>query len=267
MKRAELLATLDIGMTIKKLREKKGLSQEQLAKDICDRTNITKLENGHSKVPSLSFVLAICERLELTIDEFLNYALLNNYKLDKKLILELLVNDDKETIKEYLNSLNPNMLSKLDLKYYNFLLAKIYLNDKRIQQGYDILKNIINDKNDDYVKVFAIHELLKYGLLKNNEKTDYIYARSFLSHLKEKNTNNQYFYFINDLLRNSIIKNDAERSRYLLELEIMFINNHDLYKFLATYYQNKIDIYRHEYSSIRDIEDKLLPLKNNKASN
>ena len=45
MKREELLATLDIGMTIKRLREKKGLSQEQLAKDICDRTNITKLEN------------------------------------------------------------------------------------------------------------------------------------------------------------------------------------------------------------------------------
>jgi transcriptional regulator with XRE-family HTH domain len=59
MKRADFLAMLDIGITVKKLREKKGLSQEELAKDICDRTNITKLENGHSKIPSLSFIFHV----------------------------------------------------------------------------------------------------------------------------------------------------------------------------------------------------------------
>ena len=94
MKREEFLATLDIGITIKKLRERKGLSQEQLAKGICDRTNITKLENGHSKVPSLSFVLSICERLEITIDEFLNYALTNNYKINKKSWKSRLLEDE-----------------------------------------------------------------------------------------------------------------------------------------------------------------------------
>ena len=83
MKRADLLATLDIGAAVKKLREMKGISQEELAKDICDRTNITKLENGYSKIPSLSFVLLICDKLELSIEEFLNFAMENSYSLNK----------------------------------------------------------------------------------------------------------------------------------------------------------------------------------------
>ena len=62
MKRAGLIASLDIGASIKKLRESRGLSQDELAKDICDRTTITKLENGSSKIPSFIFILQICDK-------------------------------------------------------------------------------------------------------------------------------------------------------------------------------------------------------------
>lgn len=265
MKRADFLATLDIGMTIKKLREMKGLSQEQLAKDICDRTNITKLENGHSKVPSLSFVLSICERLEITIDEFLNYALTNNYKLNRKLILEYLVNDDKGNLTLYLDNINPDYLSKKDYRYYNFLKAKTYLDHNHPKLAQSLLISLIKNDDKDFIYVLSTHLLLKHNLIKENHLNKELFSRSFLNALKDKNTPNEYLYFINDMLTNAIENKEASLSKYLLELEISFINSHDLYKYLSNYYHNKIQIYRDEYNSIQDIESKLLPIKNKKV--
>lgn len=263
MKREEFLATLDIGMTIKKLREKKGLSQEQLAKDICDRTNITKLENGHSKVPSLSFVLSICERLEISIDEFLNYALTNNYKIDKKKVLTLLMTNNYAELEEYVHLLQSNKLSIMDRRYYDFLLAKIYLHTDKSKEAINLLKTLIKANKDDCIYFLAVHELVK----SNNLKTDTIYNREFFNKIKNKNTPNEYLYFINDLLISAINDNNLMKAKYLLELEIEFINTHDLYKYLDIYYMNKIKIYHDEYKSINDIESKLLALQNKKATN
>ena len=266
MKRADLLAKLDIGMTIKKLRESKGLSQEQLAKDICDRTNITKLENGHSKVPSLSFVLSICEKLDMTMDEFLNYAFVNSYKLDKKEILDLLINNNIKAIKAYINDLNIESLSLLDIKYYNLLLAKVQMDNNDHLNAYALLTELITYNENDYISVFAMHELYKNEMLDKNAYLD-IYSRPFLDKLKDKKENELYLYYINDLLQISINNNDIDMSKYLLDLELHFINNHDLYKYLNVYYRNKINIYRDEYNSIHDIEHKLLPIKNNTITN
>ena len=267
MKRAEFLATIDIGTTIKRLREMKGLSQEQLAKDICDRTNITKLENGHSKVPSLSFVLAICERLGMSMDEFLNYASTNNYKLDKKHILDLLMNNDMNGLKKYINNLNSDYLSAIDLRYYKFLLAKIELSLNNLIDGKKILKELIKSGQDDYVYTLAMHELLKFDLIKRNSYTENIYTRKFLNKLREKQSNEQYLYYINDLLQDNMDKENIEISKYLLELEIAFINSHDLYKYLSNYYQNKIEVYKDEYTNIQDIERKLFSIKNKQVTN
>ena len=267
MKRADFLATLDIGMTVKKLREKKGLSQEQLAKDICDRTNITKLENGHSKVPSLSFVLAICEKLEISIDEFLNFALLDNYKLDRKLILDLLINDDILSLKDYLQRIKADNLTALDVRYYEFLLAKVYLNENKKEAGYKLLKKIVSTKENDYVCVLAIHELIKHNLIKYDSNVHQLYSRGMLSKLKNKNSNDQYLYFINDLLDVAIKENDQDRAMYLLELEISFINSHDLYKYLPKYYQDKIKVLGHKYTNLQDLENNLFPIKNRNVTN
>ena len=199
MKRDEFLATLDIGITIKKLREKKGLSQEQLAKDICDRTNITKLENGHSKVPSLSFVLSICERLDITIDEFLNLALTSNYKIDKKKVLELLINNDFDELEQYIKLLHPDKLSPLDSKYYNFLQAKININNEKVIEGMRILKQIIKGAKDDYVYFLSVYELSKLNI----DKICNIFSREFFNKIKNKHTPNEYLYLINDLFATS----------------------------------------------------------------
>ena len=111
MKREAIIASLDIGASIKKLRESRGLSQDELAKDICDRTTITKLENGSSKIPSFIFILQICDKLNVTLDEFINIALSNSYSLDKNFLFNHLLNNNIDNISEYLSNIDMESLS------------------------------------------------------------------------------------------------------------------------------------------------------------
>jgi transcriptional regulator with XRE-family HTH domain len=121
MKRADMLARLDVGASIKKLRKEKGLSQDELAKGICDRANIAKLENGHSKTPSFNLVLLICEKFDISIEEFLNYSLKDNYSLNRDLILEYLMDNSLSKLKNYLSNIDFNSLPSKDKKYYTYL--------------------------------------------------------------------------------------------------------------------------------------------------
>jgi len=266
MKRADLLASIDIGASIKRLREKRGLSQEELANGICDRTNITKLENGHSKMPSLSFVLLLCERLEITIEDFLNFSTSNNYSLNKNHILELLISDELPSLKEYLMTINPTLLSALDEKYYNFLLGKIALSENDINVAMKHLNPIMERCQNnpvDFVEVLAFHELNKFNLLEDNASLMDLYKEKNLNKIVSSNSNNEYLYLIVDLIKKSISENNILEAKYLLAKEIEFINNHDCYKYLPSYYQHKIEVYKEDIKTVKDIEKKLFLMDSN----
>lgn len=264
MKRADLLATLDIGSSIKKLREEKGLSQEELAKDICDRTNITKLENGHYKIPSLSFVLLICERLEITINDFLNYAMSNNYSLDRKLILELLLSNNIEQLVKELDKVKIESLSNSDQKYYTYLLAKVAISENKKDLAKKYLDTLFENNNyhpNTYIQLLALHLLHKQSLISMpNSILNNIYSKKYLLSLLHKNTAIEYLYFINDLLETT---NDKEQAKFLLELEIRFINSHDCYKYLPYYYKNKLKMYTENAILTKDLENKLFAIQSN----
>ncbi len=59
-----------IGSNLKKLRKKKGLSQEKLARlaDISLNT-LTKIESGFAKKPTIQTVVKLARALEISIDE------------------------------------------------------------------------------------------------------------------------------------------------------------------------------------------------------
>lgn len=58
-------------LNLRQLRMSKGVSQQELADRInCDRSYISKIENGHANDSvSLNTLLAICEALDVTICE------------------------------------------------------------------------------------------------------------------------------------------------------------------------------------------------------
>lgn len=59
-----------LAQTIRKLRLKKGLSQEKLAR-LADISNATlvKIESGVAKEPTITTVVKIADALEVSIDE------------------------------------------------------------------------------------------------------------------------------------------------------------------------------------------------------
>ena len=59
-----------LAQTIRKLRLKKGLSQEKLAR-LADISNATlvKIESGAAKEPTITTVVKIADALEVSIDE------------------------------------------------------------------------------------------------------------------------------------------------------------------------------------------------------
>lgn len=241
MKRADLLASLDIGASIKKLREIKGISQEELAKDICDRTNITKLENGHSKVPSLSFVLLICEKLDISIEEFLNFAMSNSYSLNRKYILDLLLKDKIEDLDSYLATINTQILPISDQEYLKYLFAKTNILTNNQTEVKKLLKELINT-SDFNQKNHFLHLLTYHELIKNNYITDdnnHNLTPIKLNNLIDKRTPLEYLYLINDLINISYKRKDTNLMKEYLSIQIQFINSHECYKYLPLYYQNK----------------------------
>ena len=66
------MENIDIGFKIKKLREEKNLSQEQLANllDI-SQSKISKIENGRLKKIEMKLVLKFCKNIDINLDDFL----------------------------------------------------------------------------------------------------------------------------------------------------------------------------------------------------
>lgn len=236
MKRAELLASLDIGSTIKRLRESKGMSQEALAKGICDRTNLTKLENGHSKSPSFSFVLLLCDRLEISIEEFLNECFSNFYTLKRNMILHFLLNNEIDKLEEYLKSITENMLSIKDREYYKYLMLKVLLNKNNINSN--IIEELLKSESV-LIKYLTLVSLIGMKNLKTY-KLEEILNVKFIETINDSNAPLEYLYVINTIIKCS---GDSKITNYLLNKELEFINNHQCYDFLIYYFENKANLY------------------------
>ena len=66
-----IVENLDIGFKIKKLREEKNLSQEQLANLLeISQSKLSKIENGRLKKIEMKLVLKFCKSIDINLDDF-----------------------------------------------------------------------------------------------------------------------------------------------------------------------------------------------------
>ena len=66
-----IVENLDIGFKIKKLREEKNLSQEQLANLLeISQSKLSKIENGRLKKIEMKLVLKFCKNIDINLDDF-----------------------------------------------------------------------------------------------------------------------------------------------------------------------------------------------------
>ena len=65
------MENIEIGFKIKKLREEKNLSQEQLANLLeISQSKLSKIENGRLKKIEMQLVLKFCKNIDIELDEF-----------------------------------------------------------------------------------------------------------------------------------------------------------------------------------------------------
>ena len=66
-----IVENLDIGFKIKKLREEKNVSQEQLANLLeISQSKLSKIENGRLKKIEMKLVLKFCKSIDINLDDF-----------------------------------------------------------------------------------------------------------------------------------------------------------------------------------------------------
>ena len=66
-----IVENLDIGFKIKKLKEEKNLSQEQLANLLeISQSKLSKIENGRLKKIEMKLVLKFCKSIDINLDDF-----------------------------------------------------------------------------------------------------------------------------------------------------------------------------------------------------
>lgn len=66
----------DIGFEIKKLRENKNISQEDLAIELnVSQSKLSKIENGKTKKIDIITLISICHFFSISLSEFLQYIL------------------------------------------------------------------------------------------------------------------------------------------------------------------------------------------------
>ena len=66
------MENLDIGFKIKKLREEKNVSQEQLVNLLeISQSKLSKIENGRLKKIEMKLVLKFCKNIDINLDDFL----------------------------------------------------------------------------------------------------------------------------------------------------------------------------------------------------
>ena len=109
-----------LGLRIKELRIKKGLTQDNLAELVgCNTSHISNIENNHTKV-SLNVLLSIANTLNTSID----YLLANQYDnsqlaLDNEILRAIKDCDNQKKRKNTEN--NRNYLMYGCIIYYSFL--------------------------------------------------------------------------------------------------------------------------------------------------
>jgi transcriptional regulator with XRE-family HTH domain len=115
---------MKLGDSLKKLREHKKLTQQQMAELIhTHRTGYSKMENNQQDVP-VDCLMIIAKNFGMTVDDVIYYAdktdILNEVSVEDKAILEQLhlINELEEEEKNILLKLIETFVSKKRFKDY-----------------------------------------------------------------------------------------------------------------------------------------------------
>ncbi|MET3730089.1 transcriptional regulator with XRE-family HTH domain [Fictibacillus halophilus] len=155
------------GEIIKFYRKRRGLSQEQLGKDICTTTHVSKIERGQTKY-STEIIALFSKRLDIDIQREIQFFQDMEKKLHQwhnSIIMQRM--KEVEKTKSELDQF-PIVQSSKHATLYQMVLARYYLLKNDSKKAAEILKRIKTDhltpyEDNMYKHVKGIYYLQKYN--------------------------------------------------------------------------------------------------------
>ena len=187
-----------LGLEISKLRAILGMSQKELAKDICTQSTISRIEAGEV-YPAIDTLLKIALKLQAPVEYFIEMLfqknVLESESLIKAIELHLKVHDYKKVV----SIINKNKLDK-DNIWLNFYLEHILqiahfkLSIISSEECIANLKNILNYSNQTTIQFRFLNIKINntianiYSEIGNWKKSLYYYNKILKEHIHENYT-------------------------------------------------------------------------------
>lgn len=180
------------GKIIKFYREKYKLTQEQLGKDICSITHISKIECNQTTFAT-EIIALICKRLGINMETEIKKLLGVKQQIFK--LHEAIIMQSFKDMSQINGELEQEELIQISEYFhmYQLLRARYLLMHHKCQEAYKIIKKIkkIENKLTLFESNLLKHVLGSYYL----EKQEYVKAIQILKTIQIQNYNNPEYYY------------------------------------------------------------------------
>lgn len=192
-----------LGIEISKMRAELGISQKELAKDICTQSTISPIEAGEV-YPAIDTLLKIALKLQVPVEYFIEMLFHKNVLESEKLIKDIDFHLKEHNYKKVISIINSNKLDE-DNVWLNLYLEYILLtsNYSLKQIGPDEcivnLKRILNFSNQTTIQFRFLHIKINnsianvYGDMGESYKCLYHYNKILKEHIHKNYHDNKIY--------------------------------------------------------------------------
>jgi len=192
-----------LGLEISTLRAEMGMSQKELAKDICTQSTISRIEAGEV-YPAIDTLLKIALKLQVPVEYFIEMLFHKNVLESEKIIKEIEFQLKEHNYQKVISFINKNKVDK-DNIWLNFYLDHILITAhfklKMITPDECIskLKSMLNYSNQTTIQFRFLHIKINnsianvYGELGEVQKSLFYYNKILKEHI-HKNYNDYNIY-------------------------------------------------------------------------
>lgn len=177
-----------LGKKIKEQRLKKGLTQIELAEDICTQATISNLENETS-LPSLSILLAVGDRLNIDFSDIYEYVSINStsysdiFKQVQKYCETENYKEAYKILKEQIDFTKLESVYELKQYYYYVGITSLLGYQHFSDAHYNLNLALSSDsgRNSDFFDVMATNGIgIAYDMISDKEKAQTYFEKTLI---------------------------------------------------------------------------------------
>ena len=201
-----------LGLEISKLRAGMGMSQKELAKDICTQSTISRIEAGEV-YPAIDTLLKIALKLQVPVEYFIEMLFHKNVLESERIINNIDYHLKEHNYKKVISIIIDNKIDK-DNVWLNFYLdhilhiAQYKLNIITSEECISNLKGIINYSNQTTIQFRFLNIKINntianiYSEIGESQKSLYYYNKVLKDHIHKSYSDNRMYETIITVLFN-----------------------------------------------------------------